>query len=258
MNILIIGDVVGSPGRGILNKQLAKIKKDYHIDIVIANGENSAHGRGITKKTMAEMQRAGVDIITSGNHIWDQKEIFDFIDDEPFLTRPANYPKGSPGKGYCIYPYKAKNIGVINLSGRTYMPPVDCPFQKIEEILREIKDKCDIIILDFHAEATSEKIAMGYYLDGRITCQVGTHTHVATSDYRILPKGTAYITDLGMTGPIHSSLGVNVQDAIDKFVTGMPVRFQIADGPNMINGIILSLDDKNKVEKIERFYIEEE
>lgn len=257
MNILIIGDVCGRPGREMLRQHVNQLKKEHNIDMVIVNGENSAAGRGISHKTLDELHLAGADVVTSGNHIWDQREIFNFIDDEPYLIRPANYPEGAPGKGYCIYPFKAVNVGVINLSGRTFMPPMDCPFQKVEEILREIADECQVIILDFHAEATSEKIAMGYYLDGRITCQVGTHTHVPTADYRILPKGTAYITDLGMVGPLNSSLGINVQNAIDKFTTGMPVRFEIADGPNMLSGVVLELDENYKAKNIKQILIKE-
>lgn len=257
MNILIIGDVCGRPGREMLRQHVSQLKKEHNIDMVIVNGENSAAGRGISRKTLDELHLAGADVVTSGNHIWDQREIFNFIDDEPYLIRPANYPEGAPGKGYCIYPFKAVNVGVINLSGRTFMPPMDCPFQKVEEILREIADECQVIILDFHAEATSEKIAMGYYLDGRITCQVGTHTHVPTADYRILPKGTAYITDLGMVGPLNSSLGINVQNAIDKFTTGMPVRFEIADGPNMLSGVVLELDENYKAKNIKQILIKE-
>lgn len=259
MRFLIVGDICGRPGRATFRKYAPQLREKYKIDIIIANGENMAGGRGISRKTLDEVQRAGVDIVTSGNHIWDQREIVSFIDNEPFLIRPANYPEGAPGKGYCIYPFKAINVGVINLSGRTFMPPMDCPFQKVDEILKEIKDKCDIIILDMHAEATSEKIAMGFYVDGRINCVVGTHTHVQTADNRVLPKGTAYITDLGMVGPYNSSLGVDVNNAIEKFITCRPVRFEIATGANVFCGVILEIDPKTKkVTSFERVLLRED
>lgn len=258
MNFLIVGDVCGRPGREAFRKYVPQLRKQYNIDVVIVNGENVAGGRGINRKTLEELHRGGADIVTSGNHIWDQKEIFSFIDDEPFLIRPANYPEGAPGKGYCVYPFKAKNIGVINLSGRTFMPPMDCPFQKVDEILKELKDQCDIILVDIHAEATSEKIAMGFYLDGKVTGVVGTHTHVQTADNRILPKGTAYITDLGMVGPYNSSLGVNVDNAIEKFITCRPVRFEIANGPNVFCAVLLNVDDDdNTATSIKRILLEE-
>lgn len=234
------------------------MKKKYAVDLTIVNGENSAGGNGITQNSLDELYQAGADVITSGNHIWDKKDVLQFIDHEPFLIRPANYPEGAPGKGYCIYPLKAKNIGVINLSGRAFMPPLDCPFQKIDEILRELKGKCDTIILDMHAETTSEKMAMGWYLDGKVTCVVGTHTHIQTADERILPQGTAYITDLGMVGPWNSVLGVEAERILYKFQTGMPVRFELADGPNVFSAVLLTVSDENgNAEKIERIMIQE-
>jgi len=234
------------------------MKKKYAVDLTIVNGENSAGGNGITQNSLDELYQAGADVITSGNHIWDKKDVLQFIDREPFLIRPANYPEGAPGKGYCIYPLRAKNIGVINLAGRAFMPPMDCPFQKIDEILRELKGKCDIIILDMHAETTSEKMAMGWYLDGKVTCVVGTHTHIQTADERILPQGTAYITDLGMVGPWNSVLGVEAERILYKFQTGMPVRFELADGPNVFSAVLLTVSDEmGYAEKIERIMIQE-
>ena len=208
MRIAMVGDVIGRPGRAAFAKYTAQLRKEKKVDIVVVNGENSAGGKGITRKALDELLHAGADVVTSGNHIWDKKDVLEFIDQEPFLIRPANYPEGAPGKGWCIYPWRAKNIGVMNLSGRAFMPPMDCPFQKVEDILREMKDKCDILLLDFHAETTSEKMAMGWYLDGRVNAVVGTHTHIQTADERVLPNGTAYITDLGMVGPWDSVLGV--------------------------------------------------
>ena len=242
----------------MFRRTVPQLRREHDIDVVIVNGENIAGGRGINRKTLDELYRGGADIVTSGNHIWDQKEIFSFIDDEAFLVRPANYPEGTPGKGYCIYPFKAANIGVINLSGRTFMPPMDCPFQKVDEILKEIKKDCDIIIVDMHAEATSEKIAMAFHLDGIATCVVGTHTHVQTADNRLLPKGTAYITDLGMVGPYNSSLGINVDNAIEKFITCRPVRFEIADGPCVFSAVVLETDRQNKAVKLTRILCNEE
>ena len=229
------------------------------MDIVIVNGENSAGGKGVTRKSLDALYHGGADIVTTGNHVWDKKEVLDIIDSEPFLIRPANYPEGTPGKGWCIYPFKAKNIGVLNLSGRAFMPPMDCPFQRVEDILREMQDQCDIIVLDIHAETTSEKMAMGWYLDGRVQAVVGTHTHIQTADARILPKGTAYITDLGMVGPWNSVLGVKTECILEKFTTCRPVRFDLADGPNVYSAVVVDIDDKtNKACSIERVFITEE
>ena len=259
MNILIVGDVVGRPGREAFVKYTPQLRKKYDVDIVIVNGENSAGGKGITRKSMQALYSGGADIITSGNHVWDKKEVCEFIDDEAYLIRPANYPEGAPGKGWCCYPFRAKNIGVMNLSGRTFMPPMDCPFQKAEDLLREMKDECDIIILDVHAEATSEKLALAWYLDGRVQAVVGTHTHIQTDDERLLPKGTAYITDLGMVGPYNSILGVKSELILEKFTTGRPVRFDVAQGPCVYSAVLLNIDDKtNKAVKISRILFNEE
>lgn len=258
LRILIVGDVCGRPGRNAFLKYVPEIKKQRGIDVVVVNGENSAGGKGITRSSLDSLYHAGADIVTAGNHIWDKREVLEFIDREPFLIRPANYPDGAPGRGYCIYPYKAKNIGVINLAGRAFMPPMDCPFQKVDEILRQIKDECDIILLDIHAETTSEKMAMGWYLDGRVNCVVGTHTHIQTADERILPEGTAYITDLGMVGPWNSVLGVQTDRILEKFITCRPVRFDLAEGPNVFSAVLLEIDDAtNKTTAIERVLIRE-
>ena len=256
MKILLVGDVVGRPGRKAFKNITPQIKAAENIDVVIVNGENSAGGKGITQKSLDELIAGGADIITAGNHIWDKKDVFEFIDREPFLIRPANYPEGAPGKGYCIFPYRAKNIAVINLSGRTFMPPMDCPFQKVEEILREIKDRADIIVIDFHAEATSEKMALGYYLDGRVNAVVGTHTHTQTADERILPNGTAYITDLGMVGPWESILGVKKDIIVNKFISGLPARFDVAEGEAVYSALIAEIDDSsNKTVGVKRIQI---
>ncbi len=258
MKIMLTGDVVGRPGRRAFQKYTPKLRQERQIDVVVVNGENSAGGKGITRKSLDELYHGGADIVTSGNHVWDKKDVLEFIDREPFLVRPANYPEGAPGKGSCIYPFRSKNIGVMNLSGRTFMPVLDCPFQKAEELLRELTPVCDVLILDFHAEATSEKMAMGWYLDGRVNCIVGTHTHIQTADERILPGGTAYITDLGMVGAWNSVLGVCTDIVLDKFTKALPVRFDLANGPNVYSAVILEIDDvSNKTTAIERVLIKE-
>ena len=259
MRVMLVGDVVGKPGRKAFQKYTPKLKAEKNIDVVIVNGENSAGGKGYTRKSLDGLYHGGADIITSGNHVWDKKDVLEFIDQEPFLIRPANYPEGAPGKGYCVYPFKAKNIGVVNLSGRAFMPDMDCPFQKIEEILRELRRECDIIFLDFHAETTSEKMAMGWYLDGRVNAVVGTHTHIQTADDRILPEGTAYITDLGMVGPWNSILGVKTEIILQKFTTCLPCRFDLEEsGPMVYSALIVDIDDAtNKTVGVERILIKE-
>ena len=259
MKVLMVGDVFGRPGRKFFAEQTAKLKSEKNIDVVIVNGENAAHGKGLTQATFNALLSGGADVITTGNHIWDRKDVYEFIDREPFLLRPANYPGNCPGKGFCIYPYKAKNIGVINLEGRTFMQPLDCPFMCAEDILKEIKKDCDIILVDFHAEATSEKISMGYFLDGKVTAVVGTHTHVQTADERILPNGTAYTTDLGMVGSLNSAIGIKLENAIEKFITCRMVKFEVADAPCIYCGLIIDIDEKNnQAVSVERIRIVEE
>ena len=257
MRILMVGDIFGRPGRRFFCSITKEIKREKKIDVVVVNGENVAHGKSLTQATFNEILSGGADIITTGNHIWDRKDVVELLEREPFLMRPANFPEGSPGKGYCIYPYRAKNIGVINLIGRTFMQPLDCPFTRAEEILKEIKRDCDIILVDFHAEATAEKAAMGYFLDGKVTAVVGTHTHIQTADERILPKGTAFITDLGMVGPLNSVIGMKIEPVIEKFVTCRPAKFEVADEPPFIYGaVIIDVDEvTNKPKQIERVYI---
>ncbi len=258
MKFLIVGDVCGRPGRAAFSKYVHEIKRTNNIDVVIVNGENAAAGKGLTRTAIDELYAGGADIITSGNHIWDKKEVLQFIETEPFLIRPANYPENAPGKGYCIYPFKAKNIGVLNLSGRAFMPEMDCPFQKADIVLKEMEKECNIIILDFHAETTSEKLAMANYLDGRVNAVVGTHTHVQTADERILPNGTAYISDLGMVGPVDSILGVKKELIIEKFLTCRPVKFEIPDTACEFGAVILEVDDdSNRSKSIARVLIRE-
>ncbi|ORT99467.1 Phosphoesterase [Anaerovibrio sp. JC8] len=259
MNILLVGDVVGRPGRKAFKKYTKELREKHNIDIVIVNGENSAAGKGISRKSLDELYAGGADIVTSGNHVWDKREVYEVIDTDPYLVRPANYPEGAPGKGWCLYPFKAKNVAVVNMSGRAFMPDMDCPFQKIEDVLGEIGGQADIIILDFHAETTSEKMAMGFYLDGRVQVVVGTHTHIQTADERILPQGTAYITDLGMVGPWNSVLGVKSDIIIKKFTSCMPARFDLADGPGVYSALLVEFDDTtNKPTRVERILIKED
>ena len=254
MNILIIGDIVGISGVNKVKEILPKLKKDNNIDFVIANGENSADGMGITSKIFKELILAGVDVVTMGNHTWGKKDIFNIIENKKLL-RPANYPKDVLGNGYGIYECKGKKIAVINLIGRASMNVLsENPFITADEIIEKIKDEADAIIIDFHAEATAEKIAMGYYLDGKVTCLFGTHTHVATADETILEKGTAYITDIGMTGPKKSVIGMEVDASIKRFVTTLPEKYKVSDDKEVIlNGCILSLNSEScRVEKIDR------
>jgi metallophosphoesterase (TIGR00282 family) len=257
LNILVIGDIFGKPGRKIIKRMLSRIQSENDIMFTIANAENAAGGKGLSREVMNELLGAGIDALTMGNHTWDNKEIYQFIDDEFRIVRPINYPGECPGQGYHIYQAGFnKKIAVINASGRVFLPAIDCPFQRIDETINEIKDSVDYIIVDFHAEATSEKVAMGRFLDGRVTAVLGTHTHIQTADERILPGGTGYITDLGMTGPYDSILGVDKDIIIRKFLTGRPARFEVASGPSQMEGVILNVDDdNNKVRDIKRFCI---
>lgn len=239
----MLGDIVGRPGRTIIRDKLLFLKKRHEADFVIANGENAAGGNGITEKIAQELFISGIDFLTMGNHVWDNKDVFNFIDTENRMTRPANYPVSS-GKGYQIVQVgTGPMIGIINISGRTFMPPLDCPFKTADAIIQKMSSITKVIIVDFHAEATSEKIAMGWYLDGRVSLVAGTHTHVQTADEKILTNGTAYITDLGMTGPSISVLGVEKDRVINKFLTQLPVKFEVAKGPAEINGILVDINE---------------
>lgn len=254
LSVLMIGDIVGRPGRKVIREKLKSYRHKYKIDFVIANGENAAGGVGITEEIAAELFAAGIDFLTMGNHTWDKKEIFNFIEHEPRMIRPANYPPGTPGKGSNIIRIDRNlKLGIINLAGRVFLQPLDCPFRMADDIVNKIRQETSLIIVDIHAEATSEKIALGHYLDGRVSAVAGTHTHVQTADERVLPGGTAYITDLGMTGPRDSVLGVKTELVIQKFISQLPVRFEVADGPAQFNGVILELDEnKGKALKITR------
>ena len=257
MNILILGDIIGESSVKRVKEILPNVIKENNIDFVIANGENSAGGMGITAKIYKDLVSAGVNVITMGNHTWGKKEIFNIIDNKNLL-RPANYPKGVVGNGYGIYECLGKRIAVINLIGRASMNVLsENPFLIADDIVNKIKDRTDAIIVDFHAEATAEKIAMGYYLDGKVTCVFGTHTHVATADETILDNGTAYITDIGMTGPKKSVIGMEVEASIKRFVTTLPEKYRVSEDKEIIcNGCILKLNSEScRVEKLSRIKI---
>jgi len=243
MRILFIGDIVGSPGREIVTKHLAEIVARERADLVIINGENSAAGFGITPKIAEELFALGADVITGGNHSWDRKEILEFIPNEPRLLRPANFPK-SPGRGLYVGTSRGGvRYAVLNLQGRVFMTQLDCPFRTADSELARIPPDVKIIFVDMHAEATSEKQAMGWYLDGRVSVVIGTHTHVATADERVLPNGTAFITDVGMTGPHESVIGMDRAAMVKRFLDSMPTKFEVAIGDARINGILADVDD---------------
>lgn len=251
MKILAVGDIVGEAGVRKLKDELPKIKKEENIDFVITNGENAAGGMGLTEKNFKDILEAGTNVITMGNHTWGKKDIFKFIDN-PKLLRPVNYPKGVVGKGLGIYECKDKKIAVMNFLGRVDINILtENPFILAKEMVDELQDKVDMIFIDFHAEATAEKIAMGRYLDGKITALFGTHTHVQTADEQILPKGTAYITDLGMTGPRDSVIGMDIQVSFKRFETTLPEKYKLAEGECMLNAVEFEVDEKtNKVTEI--------
>lgn len=245
MKVLCIGDIMGEPGRRTVARIVPRLIAQRQIDAVIANGENVAGGFGVTPELAEELFEMGVSVITTGNHAWDKKEAVDYFSREPRLLRPANYPAGVPGNGNVVVETAGgERLAVLQLMGRVYMPTIDCPFQTAKRELSRLKRETSAIIVDMHAEATSEKMAMGHFLDGEVVAVVGTHTHVQTADDQILPKGTAYITDIGMTGPLHSVIGVKKELAIEKFLTGMPRRFEVASGPSVFCAALLELDPR--------------
>ncbi|MCP3031267.1 TIGR00282 family metallophosphoesterase [Halobacillus sp. A1] len=246
MRVLFIGDVVGSPGRDMVTEYLPKLKSKFQPSVTIINGENAAAGKGITEKIYRKFLEQGAQAVTLGNHAWDKKEIFDFIDHADYLVRPANFPEGTPGKGLTFVKTPKAEIAVINLQGRTFLSPNDDPFRKIDELIEEAKRRTPVIFLDFHAEATSEKQAMGWYVDGRVSVNVGTHTHIQTADERILPKGTAYISDVGMTGPYDGILGMEREAVMKRFLTNLPVRFEVPkEGRTQLSGFLVDIDDQS-------------
>lgn len=243
MNILFIGDIFAKPGRDIAKRAIPALVAAHSIDLVIANVENSAAGFGVTGDIADTILEFGVDVMTSGNHVWDKKEVLEYIARQPRLLRPANFPAGAPGRGSCVARTRTgEPVGVLNLMGRVFMMPLDDPFALAVREVEALRARAKVIVVDFHAEATSEKVAMGWHLDGRATAVIGTHTHVQTADERILPKGTAYITDAGMTGPHESIIGVTVEAALGRFLNGMPAKFEAASGPARLNAIVISAD----------------
>lgn len=245
MKLLFIGDIIGKPGRELVRKGLRALVDAHDIDLVIANVENAAAGFGITKDIGDAMLEYGVDVMTSGNHIWDKKEAIDYIAREPRLLRPANYPAGVPGRGSCLAETRdGRAVGVINVMGRVFMLDIDNPFAVVQKEIDALRSRTKVIFVDMHAEATSEKMAMGWHLDGKVTAVIGTHTHVPTADTRLLPGGTAYQTDAGMTGPYDSIIGMEREPALARFLNAMPSRFEPATGNPRLNGVIVEADDK--------------
>ena len=245
MNILFIGDIVGRPGRELVRKGLATLREHHGLDLVIANVENAAAGFGITKDLGDTLLEWGVDVMTSGNHIWDKKEALEYIAGESRLLRPANYPAGVPGRGsFVAQSGDGRAVGIINVMGRVFMTSIDDPFVIVRREIEAIRHRTRVIIVDFHAEATSEKIAMGWHLDGKVTAVIGTHTHVQTADERILPNGTAYLTDAGMTGPHDSIIGMEIEPSLTRFLTALPAKFEPATGNPRLNGVVVEADEK--------------
>lgn len=258
MKVLFIGDIVGNPGRKIAKEMIQVLKKENVFDICIANGENAAGGSGITHVVAQELYSAGINAVTLGNHTWSKREILNFIDSDNKIIRPANYPTELPGKGSMIIGTDKCKVGILNVMGRIYMDSIDCPFKAAERELEYLKSQAKVIIVDMHAEATSEKCALAWYLDGRVSCVLGTHTHVQTADERILPFGTGYITDVGMTGPYEGIIGVDKDIIINKFLSHMPVKFEVAKGSTQFNAVVMDIDEKNgktlKIERINRIF----
>ena len=240
MRVLMIGDVIGKPGRNTVQELLPKLRQELYIDLVIANGENSAGGAGITKESAKQLLSSGVDVITSGNHVWDKEEIIPELDGNLPILRPLNYPPTNPGTGYI----RLSNVLIVNLIGRVFVGSFDCPFRTMENLLKELEDIPKIIIIDMHAEATSEKAALSWYFDGQVSAIAGTHTHVPTADERILPKGTAFVSDLGMVGPTNSIIGVEPEGVIQRFLTQTNARFRVSNhGPTKFNSVMIDIDE---------------
>jgi len=245
MNILCVGDIVGRPGREVFTKAIAPLKAAHGIDVVIANAENASGGAGLVPRAAKELFAAGADVLTLGDHTWDKKEIYPYLQEQPNIIRPDNFPPGAPGRGWCIVEVATGvKVGVINLLGRTFMRyNVDCPFRAFDKALEEIRRQTPVIVVDIHAETTSEKNALGHYADGKVTVVFGTHTHIQTADEKILPKKTAYITDVGMTGPYDSVIGQQKERIIQRFLTSMPHKFEVALGDAVLHGILVDVDE---------------
>ena len=255
MKILFVGDIYGRPGKKVVSRFIPRYIEEKGVDFCIANGENAAGGFGLTSNIAGKYFSYGIDVITSGNHIWDLKETKTLLSESDFVLRPANYPHGVPGKGYTIFKKNGLSIGVLNLIGRIFMQPVDCPFNAADEIVASLGKETNIIIVDFHAEASSEKMALGWYLDGRVSAVLGTHTHVMTADERILPKGTAFISDVGMTGSHDSVIGVRIEQSLARIMTQLPVRFSPAEDGLRFSAVLLEIDDSSgRALSIERIF----
>lgn len=260
MRVLFIGDVVGSMGREMITEYLPRLKKKFRPQVTIVNGENAAAGRGITEKIYKKFLQDGVDVVTMGNHTWDNRDIFEFIDQAKKMVRPANFPDGTPGQGIVFVKVNHLELAVINMQARSFMVDLDDPFRKMNELIEEARKRTPIIFVDFHGETTSEKQAMGWFLDGKVSAVVGTHTHVQTNDARILPQGTAYLTDVGMTGPYDGILGMRREPVIEKFLTALPKRFEVVEnGRGLLSGCLLEIDDvTGKAKTIELIQINED
>jgi metallophosphoesterase (TIGR00282 family) len=257
LNILLIGDVVGAPGRRAIVDHLDRLRAEEKVDFCIANGENAAGGFGITHQVAEDLFDLGIDVLTGGNHLWDKREAYEFIAAEPRILRPANYPPRVPGARYGVFTaISGQRVGVLSLMGRVFMPTTDCPFRCADELVPSLRFETPIIVVDMHAEATSEKVAMGWYLDGRVSAVIGTHTHVATADERILPGGTAYLTDVGMTGPHDSVIGIEKDAALERFLWQTPRRFRTAVGDRRLSAVLLVVDDATgRAESIRRLHL---
>ena len=246
VSILFVGDIIGKPGRQAVSRELHRLVDRYRLDLVIANGENAAGGFGITEETARELFQCGIQLFTTGNHVWDKKDAYDYINREERLLRPANYPAEAPGRGSTIVRTAGGvKVGVLNLEGRVFMNSLECPFRTADQELTRLRAETPIVIVDFHAEATSEKVALGWYLDGRVSAVFGTHTHVQTADERILPGGTAYLSDAGMTGAFDSVIGIKKEEAIQKFVSQLPTRFEVAKKDIRLNGVVVQVDEES-------------
>ena len=244
LKILFLGDIVGEPGRKAVIETVPLLKKEREIDFVVVNGENAANGRGITPKITIDLLRAGISVITTGDHIWDQKEILPYIDTEPRLLRPINYPANTPGQGSIVLDTAKGKIGVINVQGRTFMQPIlENPFRIMDEMVAKMREETNVIFVDVHAETTSEKIAMGRFLDGKVSAVVGTHTHTQTADEQVFPGGTAFLCDAGMCGPSESVLGREIEPIVARFITNLPVNFPVAKGPVKMHGALIEIDE---------------
>jgi len=258
VKLLFIGDIIGKPGRQAVSRELHRLVDRYMVDLVIANGENAAGGIGITEETANDLYKCGIDVLTSGNHIWDKKESVAFVNREEKLLRPANYPEGAPGRGSGLFTTAGgARVAVLNLEGRVFMNNLDCPFRTADREIARLQAETPIILVDFHAEATSEKTSLGWYLDGRVSALIGTHTHIQTADERILPGGTAYLTDAGMTGSIDSVIGVRKEEAITKFLSQLPKKFEVAKNNLRLNAVVISVDEESgKAVSVERINID--